>query len=250
MKSDTVLVDIIDSLQVNVQQSSSVVGSATAWGLEVSDWVTLGSGVLGVVLGFGVSAFSAKRIRRRDLTYAMHREFFGVEMGDVREAARARLPWIIDHSFRELDEDRANATANLPIWKMMRFYQRLAVMMEHNEIHRPSMPGLFGGTFIWWYEVYFKGATQNINWSMASHMEILHNEIKGQMRRQLQVERMKDLFRKRKQAPDLRSRWTEVWLKEGKEGRAKVIAERQALPNAQPLKIGFVAVLDDNNDRL
>jgi hypothetical protein len=248
MNLDTLTVAAQDSTVLVVRTILERAPDETLIGLDKSTLFAGAIGIIGVLLGASVTWLVERKARRSTMTYEMHREFFGVEMGDVRTEARARLPMVIDLSFKELDDDQENAKANLPIWKMMRFYQRLAVMMEHNEIHKRLIPDLFGGTFLWWHEVYFKGATAGINWTMAVHMKQLRAYMRAEINSRKRKAWFADLFRKDSVSAKLDSRWKDVWIKEGIEGRDKVVAERIAITPVVPLKAGFKAVLDVEQD--
>lgn len=243
----------LDTLQLIAQDTTTLVvrtvldkaPSDTLWGMDKSTLLAGAFGVLGVLIGAYVTWLVERRAKRKDITYAMHREFFGVEMGDVRADARARLPMVIELSFKELDADQPNAKSNLPIWKMIRFYQRLAVMMKAGEVDRKLIPSLFGGTFIWWHEVYFRSAVEDTKWTMAVHLSDLRASMRSEIKRQKRRADWK-LFGRAKgraEAKELEERWKDVWVQQGIDDRAKVLLERAAIRSAPALPVGFVPVL-------
>jgi hypothetical protein len=225
MKPDTLSTAVPDTLARLMHAQMAPAHGSAIFGLEVSDWVTLLTALVGVLVGALISGISVRRTRRRDLTYAMHREFFGQEMGKTRVEARERLPHVIGKSLSEMDREDGSAGINLPLWQMIRFYQRLAVMIEHDEVSRKMIPELFGGTFIWWYIVYFEDSVQNVNWTIADHLRLLHKQLEFEMRKQSQVSWYERPFKQRLlRAKKIQARW-EVWIKDCEEGRARVLAE-------------------------
>jgi hypothetical protein len=248
----------LDTLQLIAQDTTTLVvrtvldkaPSDTLWGMDKSTLLAGAFGVLGVLIGAYVTWLVELRAKRKDITYAMHREFFGVEMGDTRADARERLPFIIELTFKELDADQPNAKANLPIWKMVRFYQRLAVMMKGREVHPKLIPALFGGTFLWWHEVFFRSAVADTKWTMADHMTELRASMRSEIARQKRRVIWKHFGGKKGKlkAAELEDRWNNVWVKQGVEDRAKVLLERAAIRSAPALPAGFVPVLEPYKD--
>ena len=250
MSLDTHTVAAQDSTVLVVRTILERAPDETLIGLDKSTLFAGAIGIIGVLLGASVTWLVERKARRSTMTYEMHREFFGVEMGDVRADARARLPMVIELSFKELDADQPNAKANLPIWKMIRFYQRLAVMMKAGEVDRELIPSLFGGTFLWWHEVYFRSAVQDTKWTMADHLSDLRASMRSEIKRQKRRADWKLFGRKKSklEAEKLLGRWKDVWVKQGIDDRANVLLERAAISKAPALPAGFVPVLEPYKD--
>lgn len=204
---------------------------ATLWGYDKSTLVAGAIGIIGVLIGAFVTWAVERGAKRRDLSYTMHREFFGMEMGRIRFDARLRLPEILDKSLLQLQEDRANAEKNLPIWHMLRFYQRLSVMMKSNEVDPMVITDLFRGSFDWWYSIYLKYVMVDATWIFVDHLTDLKISMDSALNRKIRREAWLDIFRKKehKRAARLRNLRDVVWPEEGRVGRAKVVAEAQAL---------------------
>lgn len=176
MSLDTLFIASTDSTVVLFKGLGADTGSN---GLGWKDYLPIIFGLVGVGLGWFLGFVSDRRARRRDLLYAMHREFFS-DLADVRHRSEDRLTFLLNKRIDEFDGVSVPRD-NEPIWRMARFYQRLAVVVEHDEVPVEQVPDLFGGTFIWWYHVLFKNALEDTDWDMEYQFRSLHAAIRRQM---------------------------------------------------------------------
>lgn len=230
MSLDTIKAAAIDSLSTSPATVSETTLGVAALNLDVSDWVTLVAALIGVLIGAFLSNLHERRTKRTELTYEMHREFFGTEMGTVRFNARKQLPYVAHLTFRQLDDDTDHWEQNLPIWMMVRFYERLSVMVERGEVHRRVVPDLFGGSFLWWYGAYFDHASTNVDWHLATSLKHLHDNMKKCMEGKVRRERFLDRFRSpaQRRAPMV-SETQKKLFEHGVAGRKKILAEALVL---------------------
>lgn len=231
MSLDTLSTAARDSTLLVVRTIIERAPEETILGYDKSTLVAGAIGILGVLIGAYVTWAVERGAKRRDLSYAMHREFFGMEMGRIRFDARLRLPDILDKSLLELQEDRVNAEKNLPIWHMLRFYQRLSVMMKSKEVDPMVVTDLFRGSYDWWYAIYLKYVMVDATWIFVDHLTDLKHSMDRALARKIRRESWLDILRKKKnrRAAKLRHLRDVVWPEEGRAGRAKVVAEALAL---------------------
>lgn len=134
-------------------------------------------GLLGTLLGALVAWRVAVRIARQNLTFEMHKEFNGKEMSEHRVRAQS---FVRQHRSRNFDEISSTEKVEdlVPVWNVMRFYHRLAVVVRHRRVSHALAPELFGGVFVWWYEVCYRAMLLPTGWESAREIEWLYGWMK------------------------------------------------------------------------
>lgn len=193
--------------------------------LSTSDWVGLFAAVVGAFLGALAAWWLMRRYRSRDLVYAMHREFYGTDMADIRSEAGDRLPAILHLTLDKLDSV-PDHKKNTDIWKMIRFYERLAVLISSKEVQVRTVSELFAGSYIWWYHVYFYHATRKITWNTKDHLDSLYCAILTEMDERISRQRSFEWLRCRceQSSSQLQTR-RDNWIANGERGREEHLAK-------------------------
>ena len=140
--------------------------------------VSLGSGLIGTLVGAVIAWLVGRRQHRVETTFAMHQEFHSAEMTKSRGAAgktvREHYPKNYDELRRTLEPEVAQH-----VWNVMYFYQRLWLAIKYNNIHTKYVPELFGENFWWWYLKSYEVQLVKLeeegkeNWQAARHIEEL-----------------------------------------------------------------------------
>jgi hypothetical protein len=134
-------------------------------------------GLLGTLLGALIAWRVAVRIARQNLTFEMHKEFNGKEMSEHRVRAQN---FVLQHRSRTFAEISSTEKVDdlVPIWNVMRFYHRLAVVVRHRRVSHKLVPELFGGVFVWWYEVCYRTMLLPTGWESAREIDWLYGWLK------------------------------------------------------------------------
>jgi hypothetical protein len=122
--------------------------------------------------GAAIAWWTGVQANRWNRTLELHREFNTEAISKSRTAAWAFIRGHSGKTFKQIAEDPTLDTAALPLWDVMRFYQRLAIVTKHRQVVRKQIPDLFGEIFVWWHEISFRTmlaptgwvAWKDINW--------------------------------------------------------------------------------------
>jgi hypothetical protein len=133
---------------------------------------SLGSAVLGALLGALLAFFLDRRRTQIDTAFHFHREYSD-GLVEEREAA---VRFIRDHEdgrnlaelWRTEDVDQMRC-----VWKLVYFYERLNVALQHHQVSRRLAPDLFGDAFNFWYTECFESKLVGIDDPTARHVREL-----------------------------------------------------------------------------
>lgn len=141
------------------------------------------SALIGALVGAAATWWAGVSASRWSRTLDMHREFNTDRMSESRSKALTfmMVHWGLD--FDEIAKRRELSAESLPLWDVMRFYQRLSVTVRHNQVIRRIVPGLFGEIFLWWYLVCFRQQLIGVNWVAADDIEYLYKFMKRKIDR-------------------------------------------------------------------
>jgi hypothetical protein len=113
--------------------------------------------------------------RRLDTAFSMHREFNSESLHRSRNLAGGLIAKHPRLSIQEIH-------ARLPIEETVHFsnvtgfYNRLALLIRHEQIDKRFVPELFGRLFVWWWVNLFEGRTSP-GWENVERIEDLHRFI-------------------------------------------------------------------------
>jgi hypothetical protein len=107
--------------------------------------------LIGAIIGGLITLHSSRRSIRSAHTSTMHGEYFKFEMQKVQQAAWGEIPNTLGVTISELANDQSSEDGIVNILVVMRFYQRLSLMVMHDEVDRAVIPELFGNDFVLWY---------------------------------------------------------------------------------------------------
>ena len=112
--------------------------------------VSVGTGLIGTLVGAAIAWLAGRRQHRVETTYAMHQEFHAAEMTKSRGLAgktvRKHYPKNYDCLRRDLPPKKTQH-----VWNVMYFYQRLWLAIKYENIYTKNVPEMFGENFWWWY---------------------------------------------------------------------------------------------------
>lgn len=107
------------------------------------------------LIGVGLGAIAAWRAQiaagKWNLLLELHREFNSEAMIISRSKALEFLKENPNKTFSEIDDVSVLDRDALPLWKVMRFYDRLGLVAKHKQVERKRVRDLFGEVFVWWY---------------------------------------------------------------------------------------------------
>lgn len=131
-------------------------------------------GLLGAAIGAWAAWWSGIYASRWSRTLDMHREFNSERLSESRSKAFKFLREHWGLSFTEIAAKPELDLESVPLWDVMRFYQRLAVAVKHKQVIRRVVPDLFGEIFLWWYLICFRQQLQGTKWVAAKDIETLY----------------------------------------------------------------------------
>jgi len=112
--------------------------------------ISVGTGLIGTLVGAAIAWFAGRRQHRVETTYAMHQEFHGAEMTKSRGLAGETVR---EHKAKNYDELRRDLPLEKTqhVWNVLYFYQRLWFAIKYENIQKNKVPVMFGENFWWWY---------------------------------------------------------------------------------------------------
>ncbi|WP_143175302.1 hypothetical protein [Cryptosporangium aurantiacum] len=114
-------------------------------------WVTVSSALFGTLVGASLTWLISRHQQKLYFTLDLHREFNSADMVEVRYSAGRLLEKHPEKSLRELTDKYIGTPELHDIWKIILFYQRLWIVVQHRRVIRKEIPPLFGEIFDWWY---------------------------------------------------------------------------------------------------
>lgn len=112
-------------------------------------------GLLGTLLGAGISWFVSDRHAKMQTTFDLHREFYFGDVLKSRKPGDKVLAKYLDKTYDQFSSS-LEPEEYIHIWNTINFYQRLWVAIEHKQVVTKLMPDLFGEVLIRWYILYFE----------------------------------------------------------------------------------------------
>jgi hypothetical protein len=129
-----------------------------------------------VFLSAFISWLISSRNNQTKLVFDLHTEFNTKEMYEARRVADKFLKDHSDINFKEIYE-KYDEKDSRPIWLVVRFYERLWLIIDNNQANLELIPKLFGETFYWWYINSFKEQLLPISIQASDHIKNLKNWI-------------------------------------------------------------------------
>lgn len=117
--------------------------------------VNLLVGIMGTLIGAGLTSFFEIRRRRVDTTLTLFSEFNTPAMLNTRHAAADKAeaePGIDFAALRQL----IGRNGMQELWAVEAFYQKLWLLMQQNQVHKDLVPTLFGDRLAWWVRNHFE----------------------------------------------------------------------------------------------
>ena len=109
-----------------------------------------GSGLIGTILGAGLSWYTTDRLARVQNTLDLHREWQSPEVTRARMMADKLIHAMRDKDLLRIELESDPAQSN-GIWVVLNFFQRLSVLVRHKRVARTLVPDLFGTYIVWWH---------------------------------------------------------------------------------------------------
>jgi hypothetical protein len=144
--------------------------------MNISD--DLISTLIGALVGSAAAWWAGVSASRWSRTLDMHREFNSDRMSESRSKAFKFMKERWGMSFVEIANTTEYDIESVPLWDVMRFYQRLAITIKYNQVIRRVVPGLFGEIFLWWYVVCYRQQLIQTNWVAARDIDYLYRFMK------------------------------------------------------------------------
>lgn len=108
-------------------------------------WIAIISAILGAAIG----QYLNRNKEKTQLAFDMHRELNNAEMSAIRQSALEFIKKYPTVSFSQLST--TDSVNSIPVFVLLRFFQRLSQALKYNQIKRSLMVGLFSETFYYWY---------------------------------------------------------------------------------------------------
>lgn len=139
---------------------------------------SLVAGFIGVLVGAYLSWMSTRRHRRIEMVFALHKEYNGIDMVQVRYRASVLLGKHPKVSYNELRATLGRVEMQ-DVWAVVSFYRRLWLIIKHGGVYEKCVPELFGDYFTWWYEWSFKEQLVPLDIEAALHIRNLKHWLDG-----------------------------------------------------------------------
>jgi len=130
--------------------------------------------LIGALVGAAAAWMAGVYNSRWTRTLDMHREFNADRMSESRSKAFIFLKQHWGLSFAEIAARPELDTPSVPLWDVMRFYERLGVTVRYGQVIRRVVPDLFGEIFLWWYLVCYRQQLLQTKWVAAKDIEYLY----------------------------------------------------------------------------
>jgi hypothetical protein len=132
-------------------------------------WISAGAGLLGTLVGAGITWFAARRRDRLETAFALHREFHAPDMTHSRSLAGKTVR---DHGSETFDamREKLSPDATQHVWNVPYFYQRLWLAIKYKNIQKDFVPEMFGENFCWWYLKSYEEQLLPLGWQSSHHM--------------------------------------------------------------------------------
>ncbi|MGK7934978.1 MAG: hypothetical protein AB4206_04125 [Xenococcaceae cyanobacterium] len=127
------------------------------------------------LISAGISWLITSQRNKTQLVFDLHKEFNSTELYQARRKAEIFLNNInrekkhekilnFEEIYKQYKEEESRA-----IWLVVRFYERLWLAIDNNQVDLKLTAKLFGQTFNWWYKHYFKHQLVTIENSQAGN---------------------------------------------------------------------------------
>lgn len=138
----------------------------------------VGAALIGALAGGVATHIVSRSLRKRDTTFALYEELNGADMSAVRDAAYRRFLELTTDDLSAASDDPMNNLDNISIWRIYRFYTKLELMREKDELRNGHLSSLFGKLYLWWWHVLLQRGYQNTKWGAREPLESLYNALK------------------------------------------------------------------------
>lgn len=130
--------------------------------------------LIGALVGAAAAWMAGVYNGRWTRTLDMHREFNADRMSESRGKAFLFLKQHWGVPFAEIAARAELDAQAVPLWDVMRFYQRLSVTVRYGQVNRRIVPALFGEIFLWWYLLCYRQQLLQTKWVAAKDIEYLY----------------------------------------------------------------------------
>jgi hypothetical protein len=112
-----------------------------------------GLGLLGTLVGAGITWWVTSRATDTQMTFDLYREFSSEPLLISRHEAQNTSSLFDKNASVTLDNMFGSLSANerAHIWNIIHFYEKLSLLIKHKRCNTKLVPELFGEVFYWWY---------------------------------------------------------------------------------------------------
>jgi hypothetical protein len=140
--------------------------------------LSVGSGLLGVILGVTSSWLLVRRQHQLTITLDLHREFNSGQMARSRHVAGKLVLEHHNKTYLELYQQLSPEQMQ-DIWNVVYFYQRLWLLIKHGHIRKDYVKELFADVFYYWLTISFQSQLVPIETHSAHHIADLRDWMDG-----------------------------------------------------------------------
>lgn len=140
--------------------------------------LSVGSGMLGVILGASSSWLLVRRQHQLTTTLDLHREF---NSGQIARSRHVASKLVLEHQtktyldlYKELEPEQMH-----DIWNVVYFYERLWLLINHGQVRKSYIKDLFADVFYYWLTISFQSQLIPVETRAARHIEALRDWMNG-----------------------------------------------------------------------
>lgn len=148
-------------------------------------WIAIISAILGAAIG----QYLNRNKEKTQLAFDMHRELNNAEMSAIRQSALEFIKKYPTVSFSQLST--TDSVNSIPVFVLLRFFQRLSQALKYNQIKRSLMVGLFSEIFYYWYFMSYEKNLVNLDWEASQQVQFLEKWFRKSMS-ESQIERLEN----------------------------------------------------------
>jgi len=136
--------------------------------------VSVGVGLLGVIIGSASSWLLVWRQHQLSTVLDLHREFNSGQLARSRHVASKLVAQNPAKTYLELYQ-KLSVEDMADVWAVVYFYQRLWLLVKHRQIQRKYVPELFAENFYYWLTVSYESQLMPLDLPVARQVAAFRN---------------------------------------------------------------------------